>query len=407
MKTIQIFAVAAALGALFITPGAAGQTGFTTLYTFTKGNPSGVTAGAGVLYGVGSDDSPCGDVFELQPPATQDGPWNKVVLYAFSDTNGDACGSQGAPVVGPGGALYGVSGTGGAYHVGGVWELKPPANPGGEWTESVIYNFTDLTLPFGLIVGPGGVLYIGTNGGGYYGAGTLFELQPPGEPGGAWSGTILYTFLSILGEGYPESLTMGPDGVFYGTIPYSGTTRWDAGAVFELTPPAAPGGAWTETVIANFHGRDDGATPNSITIGPDGVLYGTCFGTETLDGGNGPYGVGMVFQLTPPATPAGAWTRTTLQQFGPGNFRGPDSPLIYRHGNLYGASSSVEGGVVFVMRPPGAPGGAWTTTYLHHFTDGQTPADALVLDRNGNLYRTTRAAQTQPPQGTAYRIATR
>jgi hypothetical protein len=34
------------------------------------------------------------------------------------------------------------------------------------------------------------------------------------------------------------------------------------GIVFELTPPSTPGGAWTETVLHSFSGQDgDGAIP--------------------------------------------------------------------------------------------------------------------------------------------------
>src|SRR5580692_10984976 len=48
-------------------------------------------------------------------------------------------------------------------------------------------------------------------------------------------------------------------------------------------------------------------------------------------------------------------------------FRGaqPDTPLIIRNGNLYGAAATPNGGAVFELQPPSIPGGDWTTTYLH------------------------------------------
>ena len=70
-------------------------------------------------------------------------------------------------------------------------------------------------------------------------------------------------------------------------------------------------------------------------------------------------------------------------------------------GNLYG-STSLGGngfcgaanncGTVFQLTPPTTQGGAWTKTVIHNFqggTDGQLPLSGLILDGNGNLYGTT------------------
>jgi hypothetical protein len=142
-------------------------------------------------------------------------------------------------------------------------------------------------------------------------------------------------------------------------------------------------------------------------LGPDGVLYGTTFGTIGLDNQHGIYGLGTVFELTPPGSPGESWTKTTLAQLSAGEKRGPDSPLILRNGNIYGTSSSGAsdpGGVVYELQPPATPGGAWTTTYLHSFA-GTVPGFQLAMGPDGTIYGTTQAPQAQPLQGIAYSIA--
>ena len=96
---------------------------------------------------------------------------------------------------------------------------------------------------------------------------------------------------------------MGEDGVLYGTTQYGGVAAGSpcsyygasgCGIVFQLTPPAAPGGAWTETVLHSFAGLDgDGALPEAaLVLSTRGLLYGT-----TSSGGTA--GDGTVFAIKP------------------------------------------------------------------------------------------------------------
>lgn len=62
------------------------------------------------------------------------------------------------------------------------------------------------------------------------------------------------------------------NGGLYGTAASGGTTNF--GTVFSLTPPASSGGAWTETTLHTFSGKD-GAYPYSPLFIGHGVLYGT------------------------------------------------------------------------------------------------------------------------------------
>jgi hypothetical protein len=65
----------------------------------------------------------------------------------------------------------------------------------------------------------------------------------------------------------------GANGVLYGTTQTGGTAN--GGTVFELRPPASPGGAWTETVIYSFPADSDPSA--ALTAGQNGELYGTTY----------------------------------------------------------------------------------------------------------------------------------
>jgi uncharacterized repeat protein (TIGR03803 family) len=79
-------------------------------------------------------------------------------------------------------------------------------------------------------------------------------------------------------------LAIGDGGEIYGTTRLGGAAN--QGTVFSLTPPASPGGAWTETVLHDFKGGGDGAFPVAgLAIGKNGVLYGTTEGGGTSNAG--------------------------------------------------------------------------------------------------------------------------
>jgi uncharacterized repeat protein (TIGR03803 family) len=201
MKTLQLLALMTALGASTVL--AAAQT-FDTLYTFETGanggSPTGLLASNGVLYGVTEIGGAYGNgtVFELQAPAEPGGTWTETVLYSFTGQNGDGARPFGGLVAGGDGALYGTTQDGGDSDGDGtVFKLAPPADPGGAWTESVIYSFDGsggYTPAASLVLGADGTLYGTTQVGGAGGYGTVFALRRPGTPGGTWTETVLYTF---------------------------------------------------------------------------------------------------------------------------------------------------------------------------------------------------------------------
>src|SRR3984957_13434914 len=92
-------------------------------------------------------------------------------------------------------------------------------------TYSVIHSFTggpDGANPLaGLAMDQTGNLY-GTTSLGGQGRGTVYELAPRG---GGWIFTPLYQFQGATDGKYPEAgVTIGPDGLLYGTTFYGGNT---------------------------------------------------------------------------------------------------------------------------------------------------------------------------------------
>jgi hypothetical protein len=64
------------------------------------------------------------------------------------------------------------------------------------------------------------------------------------------------------------------------------------GIIFALTPGASPGSAWSETILHNFAGHSDGASPQAnLLFGGNGAIYSTT-------AGGGAMGLGTVFELT-------------------------------------------------------------------------------------------------------------
>jgi uncharacterized repeat protein (TIGR03803 family) len=79
------------------------------LITDVKGNLYGTTTQGGI--GIGNDS--CGTVFQLTPPATQDGAWTETVLHAFTGGEADGCSPISPLVRGKFGGLWGMTYWGG------------------------------------------------------------------------------------------------------------------------------------------------------------------------------------------------------------------------------------------------------------------------------------------------------
>ena len=225
----------------------------TILYRFTGGADGALPVGGvvlgpdGFLYGTTAEGGAFGfgTVFQLRPPLTPGAGWTEAVLYSFG---GGFDGSYPEAVVlpGPNGRLYGTTRTGGTAETGfngdgTVFELKPPPKGAGAWIEDIIYRFQPGFPTVGyyptapVVMGANGAIY-GTTccGGTVYGV--VFELQPPISPGGAWTETVLHTFLGGADSGSPyQGLLIGPGGVLYGTTTGIGTSA-ESATIFAVEP---------------------------------------------------------------------------------------------------------------------------------------------------------------------------
>jgi uncharacterized repeat protein (TIGR03803 family) len=262
----------------------------------------------------------CGSAFSLIPPPPGGSSWKETLLFSFDGSAGGAYPIM--TVQGPGGVIYGTSQGGNPDCPSGcglVFSLSPPSTRGALWTETILHTFTDKANDgagvSGIVLGSNGVIYGVTGGGGSSGMGTVFSLTPATSRQGSWTEKILYSFAGTPDAAYPNpGLAIEKNGVLYGTTYYGGdsgcpSSSYGCGTVFSLTPPAAAGDPWTEKVLHAFTGGDDGGTPVAgVTIGSNGILYGT----TTAYGGTGKYGT--VFSLIPRARGCGTdpWNRTVF-----------------------------------------------------------------------------------------------
>ena len=380
----------------------------------------GVIAKNGALFGttILGGTSGLGIVFALMPPSTPGALWSESVLHSFLG-GADGVDPAGALLAGAGNVVYGATVGGGASNEGTVFSLQPPSTPGTPWVKTVLYSFaggSDAAQPgTGLIADPSGTLYGTTGQGGAStnctgGCGAVYSLTPPATPGGAWTETVLYSFTGGADGGVPAGgLLLGQNGVLYGTATEGGTTL--GGVAYALTPPAVPGGAWTEDVLYSFKGRFDGSRPQGkLVADKSGRLFGTCANSDA----NGSFG-GTLFELSPPAIAGGAWAEHTLWDFGvsSNDGQGPFWGVILGNDVVYGTTDGAGGnnafGTVFQLTPPTTLGGSWTETILHAFlftsrTDGYNPSSGLMRGPSGALYGTTSKGAGSILGGTVYEI---
>ena len=352
---------------------------------------------------------------------------SEQVIYTFTGGK-DGAGPTGL-IAGQNGKLYGTAFIGGPEQAGTVFELSPPKQKGGVWTETTLYTFlfsqpqNGIGPAAGLVMDGAGNLYgttwLGGPGQGCtLGCGIVFQLAPPKRPGGSWTFALLYDF-GAPNDGYqPEAtLTFDATGNLYGTTVAGGLGHCEGGCgtVFQLVPPKQPGGAWTETTLYNFPGTFpyNGSTLSGVTLDAKGAVYGTTW----VEGGNS---AGTVFRLMPPKSKTGHWKHTTLYAFNKNGVDGtwPTGNVIFdNNGNLYGVTNrgamgnclGVGCGTVYQLTP--TPSGPWTLTTLYKFAggnDGGYPQAGPIFDTTGNLVGTNLAGGgtncSGEGCGTAYRL---
>jgi uncharacterized repeat protein (TIGR03803 family) len=407
MKTVQLLALTAAIGASLLPARSAAQTKFDVIYKFggppDGAAPQGLVEGpGGVLYGTTAygGSSGLGTVFQLTPPASPGGKWTETLIYEFTNQNNYGANPLAPLVVGKDGTLYGTTES-------TVFELQPPSEPGGTWTPTVLYLRGDETYGYGfyrgLAIGPNGEIYGATSQGGFYYCGVVMGLTRPPVPG-QWTMSLLFPLPCGAGGSDPQGVILSSDGVLYGAAYYGGTSG--QGIVFALTPSPVPG-VWTETVLYNFTGGADGGGPSQPLVPAPNIqsvnLTLSLYGTTTAGGANG---LGTVFELAAPEAVGGNWTENVLYSFQSGDGEIPDSPLIVNNGLIYGTTATGttganSGGSVFELYLNGP---SWLENVLHDFSGPAGPSGTLVMDKSGVIYGTTVGGPGPNGLGTVYRI---
>jgi uncharacterized repeat protein (TIGR03803 family) len=275
--------------------------------------------------GTGCDGYGCGTVFSLDPSTgsetvlhsfadTKDGNYPqgdlihaKRMIYGTTQGGGDSgrgavfaldadtgeetvFGTDGSNPVGlidVNGTLYVATIQGGAYNCdqgqgcGTVFSLDP--NTGAETLLHSFGNGTDGWYPDAGLITLNGILYGMTSGGGAYGYGTVFSIDP-----NTGAETVLYSFCSqsnCADGDFPYGTLIDVRGKLYGTTVVGG--MYGDGTVFSLDPNTG-----AETVLYSFSGSPlDGQSPLGL-VNVKGTLYGT-----TQEGGA--HGDGTVFVLKP------------------------------------------------------------------------------------------------------------
>jgi uncharacterized repeat protein (TIGR03803 family) len=350
---------------------------------------------AGHLYGtsVNGGTYGYGAVFMLTPPAPG-GLWTESVLYSFTGTP-DGSFPLAAVTIDSHGNLFGSTWTGGANNHGAVFELSPVS--GGGWTEQVLHSFTgglDGGSPQSTpILSSTGELFGTAFGGGSNGYGVVFGLTPPTSSGGTWTEHVIHNFDFTSSGAFPwGGLVADLSGNMYGVTESGGANG--NGTAFEITRPSQTGS--TEITLHSF-GPAEGQNPvGNMTLDAAGNLYGTT--TIGPAGYVGQFGCGVAYQLVPPGAAGGSWTENILYTFtGGADGCNSYSGLTFdRKGNLWGANSGDSGlngdGAVFELSPPASGSGPWTETTVHDFSsgrDGMSSFSTLVLGSGGTFYGTT------------------
>ena len=375
---------------LTIFPSAQAQT-LTVLHNFNEADGAEPYAGvtidqAGNLYGTTTiANNSGGTVFKLSHVR---GGWVLNTLHAFVNS-GDGSYPTSRVVFGPDGALYGTTyygGTGACRSgCGTVYTLRPGVtfcrSVSCPWDEQVIYSFTgnDGQNPYlgDLVFDQAGNIYGTTLGGGARGMGVVYKLT---RSGNNWTESVLHDFTGGDDGAYPQNgVALDPAGNVYGTATYGGSYAY--GTVYELSPS---GSGWTESTLYSFSGDSDNEYPiGSVAIDSHGYVYGTTNPANSLGGGT-------VWELT---SSGGGWGLAKTQLLA--GYEGPfDTPTLDAAGNVYGTSlfTGAGSGEVFKLTPSG---GGWSyTSVSFNGNNGEGPIGGVTLDTNGNLYGTTAGGGT-------------
>ena len=292
---------------------------------------SGLTwGGDGLFYGTTSSGGSfglngAGTIFSFNPANNA-----LTKLADFDGFNGAR--SEASLTLGSDGLFYGTASGGGSlggdFGRGTIFSFDPTSNA---LTKLAEFDDSNGALPSAsLTLSPDGLFYGTTSGGGSFGSGTIFSFNPT-------SNTLskLADFDGVNGS-FPEpSLTLGVDELLYGTTPFGGS--FDSGTIFSFDPTNN-----TLTSLASFDGANGFQPFASLTLSPDGLFYGTT-------SGGGSFGSGTIFSFDPTNN-----VLTNLASFDGANGASPVASLTLDfNGVFYGTTYTGNNidGTIFSFNP--------------------------------------------------------
>ncbi|HTT83543.1 MAG TPA: choice-of-anchor tandem repeat GloVer-containing protein [Rhizomicrobium sp.] len=368
--------------------GAFPRTGLIDVKGTLYGTTSGQGGGTRCAYG-------CGTVFALDP-----GSGAVTALYSFCNEQGCEDGEYPEGLlIDMGDKLYGTTVKGGAHDGGTVYAVDRKSG-----RERVLYAFCSQQIGYrkcadgaypqaGLIYLNGELYGTTSEGGAFSNSGTAFALDPT-----TGAETVLHSFGDSDSDGYdPAAGLINVNGMLYGTTKHGGGA-YGEGTVYSLDPSTG-----TETVLHSFGGAADadGSGPAAGLVYLNGTLYGTtiwggtgdCFPHSTF---RHMAGCGTVFALDP-SSGAETVVYSFCSHHGCKDGAYPKSSLIAKRGMLYGTTENggTRGscghgcGTAFTVNPStGAQKVLYAFCPQQNCGDGSWP-EAGLIDVKGTLYGTT------------------
>ncbi len=283
----------------------------------------------GNFYGTGSlsGSSNFGTVFKVTSTGTM------TVLHNFTNgTDGQVPGSP--PVQGNDGNYYNVTNGNNGASASTFYKITAAG------VFSTVHTFSNAegAACAYVVLGNDGNFYGACNKGGSGTLGTLYKISSAGTV------SVLHNFASADGLNVDVPLVQANDGNFYG-LTYEGGS-FGFGSLYQLKPNGS------FKVLKYFDDGADGGHPNSgLTLGTDGLLYGT-----TYSGGNlvaCPGGCGVIFKVTTVGVFTVLYTPDNTKGTGPLSNLTLDTNGTF-YGNMF-SGGNFGGGVFYSLNTGLAP----------------------------------------------------
>jgi uncharacterized repeat protein (TIGR03803 family) len=255
--------------------------GYPPCYSYSQTRSSLTQASNGIFYGttIGGGVNGKGSVFSFNPSTD-----SFSTIYSFSDgyAGYGYVSPNGRLAVGPNGLLYGTTGQGGVNSRGSIFSLDTETNEvstlysfsnGAGYSDIPGWNADGAGPRAGLTLGADGIFYGSTHDGGLYDGGTIFSFDINSD-----------TLSSLYSLDMPSSgrergwrysiaaeMTLGLDGLLYGT--HTGSGEEGFGGIFTFNPVSN-----SLTFLDSFMGPDGSQPFSGLALGIDGIFYGTTSG---------------------------------------------------------------------------------------------------------------------------------